>query len=89
MQGVKVFDAASATIFPTFVPPVKKIWSNFSFSKALVSGIPPLITTTDAGSKYLATNVSMTLAVAGANSLGLMTTQFPEAMAPLTGWSDN
>ena len=27
----------------------------------------------------------MAFAVAGANSLGLMTTQFPDAMAPVTG----
>lgn len=53
VQGVKCLDAASATIFPTFVPPVKKIWSNFTFSNADVSGMPPLTTWIVAGSRYL------------------------------------
>ena len=44
VQGVNCLDAASATILPTLVPPVKKIWSNFSFNNAVVSGMPPLTT---------------------------------------------
>ena len=44
VQGVNCLDAASATILPTLVPPVKKMWSNFSFNNAVVSGMPPLTT---------------------------------------------
>ena len=38
---------------------------------------------------YFLMSFSMTSAVDEASSLGLMTTQFPEAMAPVTGCKDN
>src|SRR6056300_1254061 len=71
--------AASITILPTAVEPVKKIWSKRSLSTAVDTSTPPVTTLASSGLKISATSAARADEVFGGCSDGFKRTVFPAA----------
>ena len=85
--GQRCSAAALATILPTVLPPVKKMWSQRASRTACVARRSPRTTRAPRGSSQAPTSSAMAADVAAEYlSLGsLSTTPLPAAMAPTTG----
>ncbi len=70
---------------PTRVLPVKKMWSHFCSSRAVVSGTAPSTMAMASSSTYCGTRRAMAAEQAGESSLGLPTTALPAAIAAAMG----
>src|ERR1700739_330384 len=81
VTGVNVGAAAAMIFLPTSVPPVNKAWSKPWANRAWVTAASPSTTRTASASRYSGTSRASTAELAGANSEGLTTAQFPAATA--------
>ena len=83
--GVRLRAAASATLRPTAVEPVKNRWSNGSAANPAATSAPPCTTLNSSGAKCFATSSASSADVRGVISLGFSITRLPAASAVAAG----